>query len=300
MMKQPNLKKNQPPAKTLADYAHLFGSYMLTLKNGDKVHYVEANPKGKRTIIVVHGITGTHYSMLQMAGPWAERGDRVIVLDLPGHGKSSRIELTDFVHLADWLDEIIKQIYPQGDFALVGNSFGSSVCVAYALTHGLRGESGMVLGAPIPHVHKLIRLLEKISTRLPDSFVAKVYYENNLIELLRMWALLSTLRSRQLRERSRESLRSEAPLVQHAYAFRYLMPHNYAYDPFSRPLSKKLQAKTRVIHGSKDKIAGKQVGKSVRRWIDEKYVVEVKQSGHLVHIEAVPELTAAIDEVLSV
>lgn len=284
--------------KTLAEYAQLFHSHTMTLPNGAAVHYLEANKGAKKTILVVHGITGTHYSMLQMAGAWAERGDHVIVVDLPGHGQSAQINVANFTHLAEWLHEIIVKLYPKGKFVLVGNSFGSSVCAAYALLYGLREGSGMVLGAPIPSVHKVIRMLEKLSTKLPDTFVRKVYYQNNVIELVRMWALLSTVRSKKKRERLRESLRSEAALVQHGYAFRQLMPHNYAYQPFLKPLSRELQQKTRVVYGAKDKIAGKHAGSAMRRWIDDKYVIEVKQSGHLVHIEAIPELTQAVDEVL--
>jgi pimeloyl-ACP methyl ester carboxylesterase len=271
----------------------------LTLKNGAKVHYVEANKDAKKTIIVVHGITGTHYSMFQMTGVWAERGDHVITFDLPGHGKSDRIAIGDFTHLADWLDECISTLYPKGNFVLMGNSFGSSVCAAYAYTYGLRDSSGLVLGAPIPDVHKVIRFLEKISTRLPDKLISVVYYQNRLIEMIRIWALLSTLRSKQLRSRVRESLRSEAKLVQHSYAFRQLMPYNYKYNPFARTIDDLLRQKTRVVYGKKDKIAGKSVGKAMRQWIGDDYVIEVKSSGHLVHVEAVPELTDAVDELMN-
>ena len=282
--------------KSLADYAKLFHSHTLTLTDGAKVHYVEANKGAKKTIIVVHGITGTHYSMLQMCGVWAERGDHVIAFDLPGHGKSDRISIGDFTHLADWLNECITKTYPKGDFILMGNSFGSSVCAAYAYSYGLRGQSGLVLGAPIPDVHKVIRTLEKISTRLPDKLISVIYYQNRLIEMVRMWVLLSTLRSKQLRGRVRESLRSEAKLVQHAYAFRQLMPHNYEYNPFARAIDDLLRQKTRVVYGKKDRIAGKSVGKAMRQWIGDDYVIEVKQSGHLVHVEAVAELTEAVDD----
>ena len=283
--------------KTLAEYAKLFRSDTLTLESGRKVHYAEANKDAKKTIIIVHGITGTHYSMLQMAGPWAERGDHIIAVDLPGHGKSDRIAIGDFTHLADWLHEVIVALYPKGAFVLVGNSFGSSVCMAYAYQYGLRGNSGLVLGAPIPDVHKVVRTFEKISTRLPDKLVSLVYYQNHLIELVRMWALLSTLRSKKLRAHLRESLRSEAAFVQHSYAFRQLMPHNYEYSPFARTIDDLLRRKTRVVYGTKDRIAGKNVGKAMRQWIGDDYVIEVKNSGHLVHVEAVPELTEAIDTV---
>lgn len=285
--------------KSLAEYATLFATRTLTLASGESVHYREANPAAKRTIIIIHGITGTHYSMLQMAGVWAERGDHVIAIDLPGHGKSDRIAISEFNHLADWLNEVILAIYPTGNFILMGNSFGSSVCAAYAAKYGLRDKSGLVLGAPIPSVNVVLRQLERLSTIIPDWIVMKVYYQNLLLELIRMRVLLARFSSKQLRGRLRESLRSEAALVQHGYAFGHLMPYNYAASPLQTPLIEDVRRRTMVVHGVKDRIAGRDVNRRMREWLGDDQVIVAPRSGHLVHIEAIPELDQAIDRLTS-
>jgi pimeloyl-ACP methyl ester carboxylesterase len=282
--------------KSLAEYVTLFEAHTISLASGATAHYREANRGAKRTIIIIHGITGTHYSMLQMAGLWAERGDHVIAIDLPGHGKSDRVTISEFNHLADWLNEVILAIYPSGDFVLVGNSFGSSVGAAYARKYGLRGKSGLILGAPIPSVNKLLQKLEKLSTYLPDVLIRKVYYENALLELIRMRVLLAKLSPQQVRRIVRDMIRTEAVLVQHGYAFGHLMPYNYEADPLGAPFANDIRRRTRVIHGNKDRIAGRDVHKRMVKVAGQENVIVVKNSGHLVHVEALPELTRAIDE----
>lgn len=280
--------------KTLAQYARLFQAHTVQI-TGSRVFYREANPSAKRTIIVVHGITGTHYSMLQAAGVWAESSDHVIVLDLPGHGKSDKIPIKDFTDLADWLHQFIEQVFPNGDFLLMGNSFGSNICAAYAQTHGLRGNSTMVLGAPIPRINRLLYPIERLTARLSDKIAMQIYYTNPLVEPVRISILLARRRDQELRLRVQECMRSEGPLVQHSYAFGSMMPANYTYKPFSRPVDSNLKDRVLAVIGKDDTVAGRKSAEVISNWLGSDRVIVVPKCGHLVHIEAVPELTKAID-----
>ena len=280
--------------KSLVDYAALFTEHTLRLARNVNVYYREANPNGRRTIIVVHGITGTHYSMLQAAGVWAEAGDHVIAIDLPGHGKSDPIAIRSFHDLADWLHEVIEKVYPEGDYILMGNSFGSNVCAGYASIYGLRGGSSMVLGAPIPSINRVLRSIERLTATLPNRLTLRIYYANRAVEPLRMMVLLGQQKNQEARKMLRESIRSEGPLVRHRYAFGHLMPHYYAYDPYSRELPDDVACRTIAVIGEKDRVAGRTSIRAMQRWLGDDRVKRVPHSGHLVHIEAVPELTEAI------
>ncbi len=279
--------------KTLKHYATLFTEQTIYLGDGTKVHFREANAGASKTYIVVHGLTGTHYSMLQMAGVWAERGIHVIALDLPGHGKSDRIEVTHFRDMGVWLHDVIETVFPDGAFTLVGNSFGSSVCMTYVQQFGLRPGCTLLLGAPIPTVSKTWRSLERLSTKLPDGLVMRVYYQNNLIEFIRMWVLLGNIQRKLLRERTRESIRSEAAMVQHRYAFSMLMPALYRHNPFDDVLEPSVIERTMSVTGAKDRIAGSKTAKTMQRLLGDHRVL-IGNSGHLVHVEALPEVDEAL------
>lgn len=63
---------------------------------------------------------------------------RVIVADLPGHGRS--LEVTgklDAVHLVRWVDELIAATCDTPP-ALVGHTLGGAIAARYAVTHGER------------------------------------------------------------------------------------------------------------------------------------------------------------------
>jgi pimeloyl-ACP methyl ester carboxylesterase len=280
--------------KTLADYAALFVSRTVQLPGGQSVHYREANRGAKKTIVVVHGITGTHYSMLQMAGVWAERGAHIIVVDLPGHGKSDRVDARRFRDLADWLYAVIGILVPGNHpITLVGNSFGSAVCFSLIAHHGLPDGSRVVLGAPTPTISRLSSSLERASKLFPEWLLNHGYYRNPLVEFIRMRVLLADINNDHLRSRLRESLRSEAKIVQHKYAMG-LLQHMYRDEPYMLPLPDEIHKNIVVVYGDDDKIAGRNVGDVIRQRLPYAQVVEAPLCGHLVHIEAVESLTEAV------
>ena len=281
--------------KSLAYYEQLFTLKSMLLPGGEKVVYREANPHAKKTIVVVHGITGTHYSMLQMAGPWAERGARVIMPDLPGHGGSDRIAVKRFNEIADWLHVVIKKFDIDGPFTLVGNSFGSAVCFSYICLNDLPDGSRVVLGAPTPTISLLSTRLEQASKLFPEWMLNHWYYRNRLVEWIRMKVLLADMKNDMLRDRLRESLRSEAKVVQHKYAMTLtgLMAHD---RPFSQKLrSPEIQDHIYVVFGDKDKIAGPDVAEQMRAILPHAIMLRAKNCGHLVHIEATASLDVAVD-----
>ena len=281
---------------SLSQYREGFHSKYIQLINGASVHYVEANPQGVRTVIIVHGITGTHYSMLPMASEWMRLGDRVLVVDLPGHGRSNRIAVASFDDMAHWLHEVIQQLCPAQSFVLVGNSFGSGVCAQYARIYGLREECGMVLGAPIPTLAPTMQKLERITSRLPEKIMQAIYYSNRLAEPLRISILLRQHHNKNARHLVSEMIRNEGPLVQHRYAFGVLMPSYYRANVFSTPLPKDIRRRTIVVHGDADRLAGREVYMLMQDFMKGSgNVVVAPRCGHLVHVEAIDAQMSAVD-----
>lgn len=280
--------------QSLAYYEQFFEHKITQLEDGHVVSYRESNPDAEKTIVVVHGITGTHYSMLQMAGAWAERGAHVIALDLPGHGGSDRIQAKHFKDIADWLHEVITHLSLTQTLTLVGNSFGSAVCFSYLCHYDLPKGSNVVLGAPTPTISRLSTRLEQASKLFPERLLNYAYYRNRLVESIRMRVLLADIKNDHLRDRLRESLRSEAKAVQHKYAMSLtaLMARD---KPFYQPLrSDDVQYQITVIHGDTDKIAHPEVNRHMREILPYATIIEAPKSGHLVHIEALDSLDRAV------
>jgi len=114
--------------------------------NGVALHVAEIPAGGTRgpdapTAVLVHGLAGDSMASwyLTLAHPLAERGIRVLLHDLRGHGRSDvpahGYALDDFV---DDLEGLLAGWGVTGPVHLFGNSFGGTIAYGYALRHPYR------------------------------------------------------------------------------------------------------------------------------------------------------------------
>ena len=131
--------------KTMNDLQYDFPVKRQLLSCGAEVAYVDEG-KGKQTIILVHGL-GSYLQAWKQNIPELSKNYRVIALDLPGYGKSSKgpwegsLEFFSaaVVELADSLG--INQ------FVMGGHSMGGQITVVTALKYPNR-VSKLILTAP--------------------------------------------------------------------------------------------------------------------------------------------------------
>ena len=95
------------------------------------INYIRYENKNKKTIIFLHG-WGQNIEMMQsLANPFKEEFD-ILIVDLPGHGKSEEPKTVytvyDYVDCLKKLIDSLKIINP----ILVGHSFGGKVSLLYA------------------------------------------------------------------------------------------------------------------------------------------------------------------------
>ncbi|HSB89686.1 MAG TPA: alpha/beta fold hydrolase [Anaerolineales bacterium] len=103
-----------------------------------------APENSRRTLVFLHGFGGNARQWVYQLIHFSER-DRVIALDLRGHGESSRPDGPyDVATLVKDLEQALPALDLSGRFVLVGHSFGSALAVEYALRHPERIE-GLVL-----------------------------------------------------------------------------------------------------------------------------------------------------------
>ena len=95
--------------------------------------YPATQPDAK-TIIFVHGYRGNHHGLEAIAGALPDFN--VIIPDLPGFGKSTPFPgAHDIETYAQWVAEFIGALKLKEKPILLGHSFGSIVCSAFAAKH---------------------------------------------------------------------------------------------------------------------------------------------------------------------
>lgn len=87
---------------------------------------------GDNVVILLHGMTGSAESWWRVAPVLAERGYRVLALDLPGHGLSDRDPHLTIDIAARALIDTVEALAPGRSITAVGHSYGGTVLAAAA------------------------------------------------------------------------------------------------------------------------------------------------------------------------
>ena len=116
------------------------GSY-ANLSNGMNLHYLEFNSDVDQvgTVIFIHG-SGPGASgwsnFKKNVNALSETGYRVIVIDIPGYGQTSKP--TDAIYNLDFFTHYLDEFLVQKNITqaiLIGNSLGGAIAIGYALDH---------------------------------------------------------------------------------------------------------------------------------------------------------------------
>jgi pimeloyl-ACP methyl ester carboxylesterase len=89
------------------------------------------SPVHGSTVAFCHGLFGQGKNWTQVAKALSSE-HRVLLLDMPNHGRSPWTETFDYVELADL---VAAQLEPEGPVALVGHSMGGKIAMCLALRH---------------------------------------------------------------------------------------------------------------------------------------------------------------------
>lgn len=153
---------------------------MQTIINGLKTHYLDINPKSKKTLIILHGWK----SSLKFWVPFSKLllpDLRIVLVDLPGFGTSQAFpkdpeipDFTDFVHR-------FTSSLGLKNIILAGHSFGGLLALDYAIRYPA-GIKSLILVSPAvikekPNEAKLkIRFAElarPLFTAIPNNHFEK-------------------------------------------------------------------------------------------------------------------------------
>ncbi|MDR3122062.1 MAG: alpha/beta fold hydrolase [Clostridiales bacterium] len=116
---------------------------------GKKVHVIELNPRGEKTIIMIHGLFTNLSVYLYVAAPILAKSHRVILYDLRSHGLSERRDEGYTIEiLADDLLALMDAMKIERA-GFVGYSYGGTVSLYTALLHPERVERLALIETPL-------------------------------------------------------------------------------------------------------------------------------------------------------
>jgi len=103
----------------------------------------------RQTVTFVHGASLDHTVWTLPARHFARRGYNVLAIDLPGHGLSEGLCLTDISGYANWLIDFLDAAGIEKT-ALVGHSMGSLIALDCAARHPDRIRTLVLVGTAVP------------------------------------------------------------------------------------------------------------------------------------------------------
>lgn len=152
----------QFPARTASTPEAPASESRFVKYRGKRIHLAYHGPEDGPLVMAVHGWNGRASMLSQLVSALADRGCRVVVPDLPGHGRSegSRYSFYD-------LGRALAEVFEGTRFrAVIGHSAGGLIC-GIALGRGLRSDCYIPIGAPAS-LFNLLRSYVDI-TQMPAS-----------------------------------------------------------------------------------------------------------------------------------
>lgn len=125
---------------------------MINIKDTN-INYILYGEKKKTTIVLLHG-WGQNIEMMKMIGDAFKDRFQILILDLPGYGKSSEPPFSWSVYdYVDMLHEFLSKLNIK-DIILIGHSFGGKISLAYSSKYDVKKL--VLFGSPFkPEIEKI-------------------------------------------------------------------------------------------------------------------------------------------------
>ena len=115
---------------------------------GVRLHYQEAGQEDAPPIVLIHGFTASTLVWSEVLLPMAERGFRVVAMDLAGFGFSAKPARAEYT--IDWQSRLVLGLMDSlgiESATLVGNSYGGAIAATCALDSPERVRKLVLVGA---------------------------------------------------------------------------------------------------------------------------------------------------------
>lgn len=141
---------------------------------------------------MIHGFRGTHHGLLLIAKKLQNYS--IVIPDLPGFGKGAKLKKYDLDSYVEWLHRFITKHSSGQPPILLGHSFGSIICAAYAAKYP-KSITKLVLVNPIgaPALEGSNRVMiglakayYKIGAKLPEKTAHKWLAAKPIVRVMSM------------------------------------------------------------------------------------------------------------------
>ncbi len=282
LLAQKALVRSQPASIEVLDTVTRFWRYPAT-------------SAGARTIVFVHGYRGNHHGLEAIAG--ALEDFNLVIPDLPGFGQSTEFAASHTIdNYVSWLEAFIKQLNLPQKPVLLGHSFGSIVCSAFAATNSSMIEA-LVLENPVSA--PALKGPNAPLTKVAQGFFAMAgkLPLRQAEWLLKSWPMVRGMSIIMTESLNRE-LRSWIH-AQHDANFNDFSSRRVAIEGYNASIShdvseyaSQFKVPTLLIIGSRDDITSPKQQYAMANQISAPHrVVEHRGVGHLTHYE-IPDLVA--------
>lgn len=246
---------------------------------------------------MIHGFRGTHHGLVLIAK--SLKGASTIVPDIPGFGRGAKLKSYNLDSYVEWLNDYINKLDLKKKPVLMGHSFGSIICAAYAAKYpetinklvlvnpigepALEGHSGLT-----KLTAQLSVLYYKIGAKLPSK-LAHSWLSSKVVVRLMSITMAKT---------KDKGLLTFIHGQHDRYFSRFHSPKSVL-ESFQTSVSndvsqfaKKIPVPTLLIAGSLDDITPLSVQYGLVKKFPNAKLKVIKNVGHLTHYET-PEIVAS-------
>lgn len=250
----------------------------------------------KQTIIMIHGFRGTHHGLQLIADELSKFS--VIIPDLPGFADGETLSSYDLDSYVKWLHDFIKRQRLNAPLILLGHSFGSIICAAYAAKFPLT-ISKLILVNPIgsPALEGPRAILTKLAMfyywtgrKLPATIAQKWLSAKTVVAI--MTISMTKSKDKTLRRYIHD---------QHFRYFSLFHDKKSLSESFStsvknnvRQVAAKIQLPTLLIAGAKDDITPLHKQQELVELFPSAQLHVIEKVGHLTHYETPDQVADAI------
>lgn len=196
------------------------------------------------TLVLLHGFLGSGDDWLSLL-PELEKKTHLIMVDLPGHCKSSFIPGLDFSGFADLLEQMVTEMELKR-FSLLGYSLGGRLAMSYAEHYPHRLDSLLLEGS-----HPGLQGQKERETRLvSDQYWAERFIEEPVTVVLDDWYRQPVFAD--LIESRRQALIDVRSSQDGAELGEAMMAFSLGRQPDFRPCLKKADFPVHYLYGEKD------------------------------------------------
>lgn len=253
----------------------------------------------KPTIVLIHGFRGTHHG-LQLIADELDDKFQTVIPDLPGFGEGDKIQSYDLDSYVEWLHEFLSKY--QKPF-LLGHSFGSIVCSAYAAKYPSSIKK-LILVNPIgaPALQGPKKLLTKMAIfyywtgrKLPEP-IAKQWLSSKAVVQI-MSSTMAKTRDRKLRKFIHSQHHQHFSTFHSADSLSqsFMTSINHTVRDFA-PV---IKATTLLIVGERDDITPLAKQEELVKMFPKAKLEIIRGVGHLTHYETPGQVAKLVKDFMS-